>query len=194
MLGRSGAAMALAVACALPASAMAATNIECIDSGYSAKDTATLGKYFANFRYETFDNGAMEKLVPIFAARAGECASEYGWSVDAISDAVFYRTSELLGQALTQRPPYKPEDMKKLETALARADPARMRKIFGPIVQAQIENSKASEMSGTDETYLGMLLMSSGLPMEGKHVAEFAGALIGARIMKQIYAEKFAAR
>lgn len=188
----SAAIAMVGLAFAVPASA--ATHIECVDGGYSAQDTATIQKYLADFKADSFDKqSGGDKLVPIFGARAGECAGKYGWSVDAISDSVFYRMASLLEQGLNAHTPFTPEQMQKLNAALARADKDKLRRIFGPMVEPETSGKNAPAPDEKDSVYLGMLLMSSGLPLDDK-TGEFAGALIGARTMKDIFAEKFAGR
>lgn len=182
----------IGLAAAIPA--VAASGLDCVDSGYSAKDSAAIETFLANFSMSDFQGqSGIEKLVPVLAARAGECAGEHGWSVEAISDSVYYSTATVLSRALARHSPFTPEQVQRLDAALERADKARLRKIFGPMVEAQAGDKPAADPDGQDSIYLGMMLMSSGVPLDEKG-GEYAGAVIATRMMREIYAEKFAAR
>lgn len=178
----------------LASPAQAASELSCIDTGYADKDVAALETFYGEFKIK--DNGesaGLDRFVQGFAARAGECAGTHGWSVDALTDAVFYRTATVLETALLRHAPLSAPDMAKMEAAFARADKARIRAIFGPMIEAEANGTKAPEIDQKDAVYIGMLLMSAGVPMTDE-TGEFAGALIAARVMKDMFAEKFAAQ
>ena len=186
-----GAALAGAAMAAQPA--LAAANLECIDAGYSAEQEKIFDAYYAGFTIASLDSEESDgsnALVDPVASRAASCALEHGWSQDAIFNAIVFRMSVMLAAALEVKTPLTSEQMSSLEAALAKADQARLRAILGPGIEASLKGQPDPEMSDDDALYLGLLVIGAGLPMEQTY-SEYAGALLGARMMAEMAAEKF---
>ena len=189
MIGTALAAMALAVQ-----PAHAASNLECIDDGYTAQQEEIFADYFRGFTVESLEaeaDDASGSLIPPISDRAAHCTLEHGWSQQAILNAIIFRMSVLLAAALEVKTPLTPDQMAGLEEALAKADRARLRAILGPGIEASIKGEPEPEMSEDDKTYLGMIVLAAGLPTD-QGFPEYVGALLGARMMAEIAAEKFA--
>lgn len=170
----------------------AATNIECMDSGYSAEHEAVIEDFYAKFSKETLKEGSIwdSQFDPI-SGRVNDCAETYGWLPDAIRLAVFYRVSSMLAHALELKMPLTPEQMDSLNKTLAEADQAKLRKMLGPQIEASLIDEERPGLSEQDKTYLGMLTLRAGLPSDLVY-SEYTGALLGARMMAEIAAEQFA--
>lgn len=194
MLRELVSATVIIVVSAIAAPASAASHLECVDTGYSAQGQAAIEKFLTDFDVANFEKqSAGGAVIPVFGARAGECAGQHGWSMDAISDSVFYRMAALLEQGLRRHSPYTVEQMQRLDAALARADKDRLNRMFGPMMDMEQRSGPHAQPNPEDRMYLGMLLLSSGVPLDEKS-GKFAGTLIGALVMKDIYARKFAGR
>jgi hypothetical protein len=173
------------------APAWAATGLECMNEGYTAEQEKVFEDFYAGFTVASLDEegGSEAQLDPI-VTRAGDCAQIHGWAPDATTNAIFYRMSTMLAHALELKTPLTPEQMGRLNLALANADQTRLRAILGPQIEASMSGEEAPEMSERDEIYLGRVVLGAALPQE-QATSEYAGALLGARMMAEIAAEKF---
>lgn len=185
-----GAAMMGAALAGAPAEA--AANIECMDDGYSAADEKVFQDFFANFTVASMNQeGASDAYTAPIATRAANCALSNGWNEAAITNAIFYRMSVMLAAALELKSPLTKDQMTRLEDTIAKADQARLRAILGPGIEASMNSQSGPELSEEDTMYLGLVVIGAGLPQDDG-IGEYVGALLGARMMAEIAAEKFA--
>jgi len=186
----TGAAIAGLVLAASPS--LAATNLECIDEGYTAEEEKVFKDFYDGFTVASLDEeDSQQAHVEPVANRAADCTIAQGWSPDAMLHAVFYRMSTMLSHALELKTPLTSEQLGKLNEAIANADQAKLREILGPQIEASMNDEASPPMSKNDELYLGLLVLGAGLPAE-QGISEYAGALLGARMMAEIAAERFA--
>jgi hypothetical protein len=175
--------------------ALAARNLECMNSGYSEEQEQIFADYLENFTVasldEEEDEDTPDPLVDPVSDRAVQCTLEHGWSPDAIYYAITYRLAVLLERALELKTPLSEEEMARMNKAIANADQDRLRAILGPDIEASLNNEDGPEMSEQDELYLGLLVLGSGLPMEESY-SNYIGLVLGARMMIDITSEKFA--
>jgi hypothetical protein len=185
----------VAIALALIAvPAQAAENIACMDAGYTTEDMATLERHSAALTMDRLSGGAPQEVISIIATRAGDCADANGWSPDAISDAVLYRSAQFLRTSLARVGPMTPAQLARFDRAVAAADQSRLRRIFGQIERnATNERPPEQGINNSDAEFLGRIFMSSGMPMN-QQFAEFGGALIAARMLGLTAQERFATR
>lgn len=185
-----GAGMAGAALASVPS--LAATNLECIEQGYTPGQDKVFNDFYASFTIASLDDeeGSNEHIAPI-AARAGDCAQVHGWSPEAVTNAIFYRTSRMLAHALELKTPLMPEQMDRLNEAIANADQARLRAILVPQIEASMKGEEGPALLEQDQLYLGLIVLGAGLPLDQAN-SEYAGALLGARMVADIAAEKFA--
>lgn len=173
----------------------AATGLECIEDGYTAEQQQVFDDYFVEFTADSLSGGQDDgsgRLAEPISSRATECAAEHGWSPDAVYDAIIFRLSVLLAAALEVKTPLTPEQMAALEDAIADADQEKLRAVLGPGIEASLKGQDGPELTEEDKLFLGMIFVGAGLPEEQGY-SEYAGALLGARLMAEMAAEKFAA-
>ncbi|MDG2003473.1 MAG: hypothetical protein P8J20_09095 [Novosphingobium sp.] len=170
----------------------AANGLECILGGYTAEQQQVFADYYSGFTAASLEQeDASDAHVNAIATRAVACAGLHSWPPDAITNAVYYRLSNMLAHALELKTPLTPEQMVSLNATLENADQTRLRATLGPGIEASMAGEEGPEMSDEDKTYLGLLVIQAGLPTD-RPSSEFFGALLGARMMADIAAEKFA--
>lgn len=170
----------------------AAENLECIESGYTAAEQKVFDDFYAGFSMGKLDeDGSSDAHIGAISRRAGDCAERNDWQSDAIKQAILYRMSTMLAKALELKTPLTPEQLGRLDKALAEADQEKLRSILGPQIEAGMQGNEGPEMSDDDQVYLGLVVLGAGLPLDQTH-SEYVGALLGARMMARIAAEKFA--
>ena len=187
-------AFALAFGCAvLIGTAHAATNITCVDEGYTGEDTASLERFYTAFRPEELRDRSLPP--DIFAAvtrRVGECADLHDWPAAALEDATLYRMASILKVALDRHNPLTPPQMRRLEEAISSVDQTRLNRIFGGILDAAMDGTRATPSDG-DTAFLGRLFLRAGIPATQAN-GEYVGALMAARIMAAQTQARFASR
>lgn len=187
----TGVASAFAVLAVAPA--MAGTNLECINEGYTEAQEQVFEDYVTNFTIASLDEEEdknTDSLIEPISARAVNCTLEYGWSEDDIFNAVSHRMASLFGWALEVHTPLTDEQMGNFQQAMENADQARLRQVLGPQLEASMYGGEAPEMSDEDKVWFGLIVLGAGLPQDETSL-EYVGLLTGARMMTQIAAEKF---
>lgn len=182
---------ALALGWAAPA--QAATDLECVDGGYSTEEMSQIRSFQEGFAVDSFANQEPPpEILGAIITRAGTCSEAHGWSPEAIEQAVIYRLFNLLEQTLTLRSPLTGTQMDRLSAALASADQQRVRRVFGGIADAVLGGQEEPEVGNSDEMFLASILMRSGIPYSESN-GEFAGAWLAAKVLTEVVAERFAA-
>lgn len=193
-MNRAVLAFALALAAAVPFGRVdAATNIACVDDGYSAEEIAALERFYLAFQPAQLRGQSVP--LDIFAAvsrRAGECADLHNWPAAAIEDASFYRMASILKVALDRKNPFTAPQLRRLEEAISSVDQARLNSIFGGLLDASLEGN-SRRPSDADAMFLGRLFLRAGIPATQSN-AEYVGAFLGARLMIEQSRQRFAAR
>jgi hypothetical protein len=172
--------------------ASAATNLDCMEAGYTAEQSKLFNDFTAHYQLgvKGGDDEAKKMIGPI-AVHANECAAKLGWSTDAMLQSIYYKMSGLLGSALQNQSPLSLVDKAKVNGLLKGKWRDKLRAALGPIIEGQMGGGEATKPSKGAEMELGLIILAEGLPTEGKF-PEHIGALLGALLMQEISAEKFA--
>lgn len=182
--------MAAALAAA-PVSVQAADHLDCVAQGYDAAQQKTIDGFVKTFTADKLDKGKTRSdLMSVFAVRAGVCADEYGWSPDAILNAVFYQVGAVMEKGLRHNTPLSGPDMVRLEKAIAAADQDRLWPVLEKMMGATIFGDPAEDVTDEDNLYLGLVIMSSGIPMNDKN-GSFAGALLASQAIQRLAGKRF---
>lgn len=99
----------------------AAEQLDCMESGYSDADSATIEAFIAGFDFRR-PNAPAPAYQAVLSARAEACAAEHGWSNDAKTVALQYRRAAFMDAALRRHAPVSPEAIGRMEAALAATD------------------------------------------------------------------------
>ena len=171
----------------------AADNLACIEQGYSAGESASFERFYESLRVENLNSDMPPDILAAVTRQAGECADAHDWPPEAIEDAVLYRLATILRTALERRSPLTPAQMRRITEAVASADQERLGRIFGAIEEAAMNGEDEPQPSDSDSVFIGRILLRSGVPMTESN-AQYAGAVIGARMMGERAQQRFAAR
>lgn len=161
---------------ALPASAQVADQLDCIATGYSAEQKAVLDAYVAAFEISDMDiKDRPLEVLAIIDERALECASEYGWSVEASEAAGLYQFSDLTADSIAQKYPEAKVVLDKIDTELPDAERERFWSIMTSATGAagiEIQPTNADFM------FIGttILRFSPGISEDEQNIV---GSLIG---------------
>lgn len=189
---RSGLAGIVVAALAFCApGALAAENIGCMDAVYGADDQAVFDRFSSSFELGAFSSrGASEEVLAVLSARAGDCAETHAWSPDAIEQAVLYKLSGVLDDALVASSSFTPAQWARLKAAYAAADKAIINRLLSPIIDTALDGAEAPKPTEADEVYFGRLMLRTGIPATQAN-SEFVGAWMGAQAMQELFLARF---
>lgn len=163
-------------AAALPATAHAADQLDCISNGYDAEQQAVLDGYVAAFDISDMDTSERPMdVLDIIEERAQQCATEHGWSADASDAAGLYHFGFLTAGSLRQKHPEAALVIDKIDTELPDADRERFWSIMTFATGA---GGEKAEPTNDDFMFVGMIILrfQPGADMDQQ---ETIGALIG---------------
>ncbi|MDR0780191.1 MAG: hypothetical protein LBF16_05790 [Pseudomonadales bacterium] len=164
--------------------AAAAMNIDCISSGYSAEQQATITAQVSVFTMADMGDHMFSALLPMIHDRAEACAQQYGWSPDAMEQAIRYLLATFMQGGLEHSQVMSEDEVRNFKAVIVWADQERLLSTMAPILNG-------SSGSDDDEAYLQSLVTAAGLPLEGT-LLEFAGALLASMVVQKIAVDNFA--
>ena len=172
--------------------AHAATHLDCMAQPYAGKDKEVIDKYVGAYGSKSASKNGPDSgpVLSVFSARAGTCGDQHGWAPNAIMNAVFYQLGVAMEQGVRRRSPLSAAEMARLERAVAAADQDRL---WGPLeamMNATIFGGEGAELSDDDDTYLGLVIVSSGIPINNTN-SEFAGELLAAQAIQRLVSKRF---
>ncbi|AZI34752.1 hypothetical protein NT2_02_03530 [Caenibius tardaugens NBRC 16725] len=191
---RLATAMGMAVLSFLGAGqAVAATDMNCVEA-YDAAQVMAIDDFVRDFDLDGLDGrDPPEALLEVYSARAGACADQHNWSSDAVLYAVFYQIGRTLERALRAHAPLSEADLARFDRTVAGADQNRLWPILEKMVGGSVFGTETDELSESDEMFLGMLILSSGIPANEKN-SGFAGALLAAQAMQRYSSQHFGSK
>lgn len=176
-----------------PGHAVAAENLGCVQD-YDAAQVKAIDDFVRDFDLDGLDGrDPPEALLEVYSARAGICADQHKWSSDAVLYAVFYQIGMTLERALRAHSPLSEADMARFDRTVVGADQNRLWPILEKMVGGSVFGTEAEELSESDEMFLGMLILSSGIPANEKN-SGFAGALLAAQAMQRYSSQHFGSK
>ena len=178
-----------------PMQAQAADHLDCMAQPYEAKDQKVIDTYIGGYRLQDSKGPDTAPLINVLTQRAGICSDTHQWAPQAIMNAVLYQLGATMEQGLRSKSPLAPADMARLEKAIAAADRQRLwpvlERMMGVTLFGDTEAALDDTASkGDDETFLGLLIMSSGIPINDTN-NEFAGALLASQAIQRLAGKRF---
>ena len=177
--------------------ASAATNLDCMNSGYSAADLKAFDEFATAFGFDDSDDAAdvanANVILGPIASNAVDCAGRHGWSANAIDQAKYHYLIGLLTSAFEKNPILTSDDVVRLKSAYAKADKTELLASFGEMVRVGIEEGgdSISEPSDADAVALVQLIVDAGVPLKSDK-AELAGGLLVTYAIQEITSTNFA--
>lgn len=190
LIGATGLAVVLAVA---PVSAQAADHLDCMADGYDAAAQKTIDDAIVSMdmRGKDSEKPSLGDLMSMLSAHAGTCADQHGWTSGAILDAMFYQTGVVMEKGLRRNSPLSAADMLRLDKAAAEADQDRLWPVLENMVAASMfGDGTGKDVSEEDELYVGLVVLSSGIPVTDAN-NEYAGALLASRAIQRLARKRF---
>jgi len=176
---------------AIPLGAHAADHLDCMAQGYDAEQEKVIESFVGSFDTKSLKSEPSGALMGALSARAGACADQHGWSPNAILNAVFHQTGAMMEAGLRRHSPLSDADMVRLLRAINRADQQRLWPILENMMGPFMSGEEAEEPSKDDNLYLGLVILSSGIP-DNDTSTKFAGALLAAQAIQRLAAKRFA--
>jgi hypothetical protein len=177
-----------------PMQAQAADHLDCMAQPYEAKDQKAIDTYIDNLSAKDSKGPSTSPLIDMFTQRAGTCADKYQWAPQAIVSAVFFQFGATIEQGLRSKSPLSPADMARLEKAIAAADQDRLwgviERMMGVSLFGDVEAAPDTASKDSDEQYLGLVIISSGIPVNDTN-SEFAGALLASQAIQRQAGKRF---
>lgn len=122
----AGGPLTAALLClAAGAPARAAEHLDCMAAGYSEAESATIEAFMAGFDFRE-PNAPAPAYQSVLTLRADACAAEHGWSPEAKAVALRHRRASFLRTALRRNAPVAPDDVDRMDAAIAAADQAQL--------------------------------------------------------------------
>lgn len=176
---------------AAPTDVRAADHLDCMAQGYDAEQEQVIASFIAALDAADQKSEPSGPLMAALSAHAGACADRHGWSPAAILNAIFHQTGAMMEAGLRGNSPLSDADMARLEKAIAGADQQRLWPILERMMGPLMTGAEAGEPSADDTLYLGLVIMSSGIPVDERNT-KFAGALLAAQAIQRLAAQRFA--
>lgn len=185
------------MAAAFSAPALAATGLDCLDTGYTTEEQATFAGFEAGFSFVAFQNEEqsekmLEPLNPALGRRAEVCMAQHGWSEKAMEQALFHKISGLLLAAIDRNTVLTPQLHGKLRAFAANGDQARLRRVFAPMVNRANAAQADPDQAKADAEYFVGQLITDGFNPDDTTSLEYVGAWFGAKYGAELAAEQFA--
>lgn len=179
---------------ATPMQAHPADHLDCMAQPYAAKDQIVVDTYVNGFSTRGSKGPDMAPLMSMLSERAGICADQYAWSPQAIMNAVFHQFGAAMELGLRSKSALTPADLVRLEKAITAADQDRLwgtlERMMGLALSGDAEAASDGGVDQDDETYLGLVIISSGIPLNDTN-SEFAGALLASQAIQRLASKRF---
>ena len=174
-------ALMLAAPMLIATPALAAENLACIASGYSAEQTTAMDTYAASVDFRALADMPVP-IATIIEERARTCAATHSWSAQAQTSAISYYRGAVLQRGLRANSLVTPEKLTEIDVAIDASDQAQLRRTMQRLMLFA-----RREGPGPDAADIGIImpiLAASGLAMSNE-TGTFIGAWIAARISAQ---------
>ncbi len=174
---------------AIAAPAHAASNLECMDSGYDAQGTAAIDAFVAGLDFRAVRAPTAEFDAAI-EARAQSCAASHGWNPAAQNVAMRYQRARTLVTALRRGSPVAPDALARIDAAIDATEPQQLRRTMQRM--AAFSRGEGTPPDETDIATIMPIFTASGMQMNND-AGVFIGGWLASRISTQDLAAEFAA-
>jgi len=182
---------ALATYMSLPA--QAAENLDCMDSDYSSADQAVLDDFIAGFSMDSWaQEGVPDDLRVVLSNKAKACEAANAWSPAATQHALLFKIASVGLSGVEATSSLTPAQFGQIKKAMTPADQVRIRAIFQEMWEAQRAGRPTQATAQSADMFIGRLIVRSGIPGSSEN-AKVAGGWIAANVLRDQYAENFAA-
>jgi hypothetical protein len=169
----------------------AADHLDCMDSGYTEEQAAELDRFTSNYPNEIGENFFSPEMTTAIDRRARVCSAALLWQQPAIEQAVTYKLTGLLRQALERNPRLDKEQLARLRAAVEKADQHLLRKEISQVFNFAGDTDDVPSAAPGAPIVLA-LIERSGAKMTRK-TAEFAAHWVAAKVLQDMAVERFAA-
>ena len=179
------------LAMAMPASAGAATHLECMDDTYTAAEAQDMDAFIREFNFSGAANATPASEARVLEAikqRSQSCALRYSWSAEARQAAYDYRSAKIALFAFGYRDILPIEQVGQVLAAIDGEAGAAVREQIRAVVTADFEGAATRPESSTN--LMTELLEGTGIEGAATH-ATFFYAWIATRTAMQVSEERF---
>jgi hypothetical protein len=184
---RSFLALVAAALSFLCAPAMAADDLDCVDSGYSTGDQARLDESARDFDLAAWGTkGPPADVMDIIVVRVRACATLHNWSDEAADNALAFKMARFCLEGSEQNGSLSAGHIAALRKSVTPEDMKRGKALFVEMSNATREGTSAP--SDSLDMLVGRIILRSGVPVEK---ARLAGGWLGAIFMCAHFAALF---
>lgn len=181
--------MAAAALLAMAAPGMAATGLDCVESGHDPEAAAVIEAFVDGVDFRTLGSPPPE-FEAALATRAQACAATHGWSPEAVELALRYQRARHLDIGLRRNAPIGPEAQVRLDAAIDAADENQLLRTMTLMVANR--NSGQVNFGTADLAVMLPIIRASGLPMN-RETGRFIGSWLMLRFTLRNLPNDFAA-
>ena len=182
----------IAMALSGAAPARAATNLACMDSGYTAEQQKLLDAAAVQMTAKDGKpNSATDQSMMIIMTHAGTCAHLSNWSPEAVKLALFYKLFSQMVAALDAKIGLSPDQHAQLLNTFASADKTSLRQSLAPVMQQFLrDGSLPDDETPEQDRLVGSIITASGLHLNRAQTKP-VGGWIGMRVILDGMADDF---